>query len=140
MAVDDRTIVVVAVAHFRRALRYWVDTSLVYIANRKRLPYSQLRRMYLHILANGSRMLLLAIAAAGLTFRARRLLLIIRQGGRVGCVWPRLIVQDGCIAERSAKHRDRPLQNLVAGQVSPQKYAAHRGCFCGLGGSRGNEA
>ena len=48
-----------------------------------------------------------------------------------------LNVKDECIVKRSAKivNENSCLSGLEGGQVSPQKYAAQQGCFCGLGGS-----
>ena len=84
-------------------------------------------------------MRLLAIAAAGFNLSNSPAMLIIRQGGRVGCALAAAYCSDGCIAKRSANRKQLPsfLQNLVAGQVSPQKYAAHRGVLLRTRGDHG---
>ena len=97
--------------------------------------------MYLHILADGSRMCVLAIAAASLNSSSPAML-ITRQGGRVGCALAVAYFEDGCIVKRSQnRHSDRALENLVAGQESPRKHAACReGASADSGVHEGNEA
>jgi hypothetical protein len=53
-------------------------------------------------------MRLLAIAAAGFNLSNSPAMLIIRQGGRVGCALAAAYCSDGCIAKRSANRKQLP--------------------------------
>ena len=84
----------------------------------------------------------LTIAAASTNLPNSPAMLITRQGGRSSYALAVLDVKDESIVKRSAKivNENLSLGGLEGGQVSPQKYAAHQGCFCGLGVLNSDEA